>query len=136
MRIPADVSRLADVREFRRQRAADLGADRDATDDLVLAADELATNSILHGYRGGNGIVEVEVGCEGSSMVVRVLDHAPPFDPTKTPDPDTSLPLERRPKGGLGVYLSRELTDGLIYRRTSDGNEITIVKRLTSDQGG
>jgi serine/threonine-protein kinase RsbW len=136
LRIPADVKRLSDVREFIRQQAADMGADADTTDDMVLAVDELTTNSIIHGYRGGDGEVEVEVEREGSSMVVRVRDQAPPFNPTKMPDPDTTLPLELRPKGGLGIYLSREVTDGLVYRRTGDGNEMTIVKRITRGQGG
>jgi serine/threonine-protein kinase RsbW len=136
LRIPADVKRLSDVREFIRQQAADMGADPETTDDMVLAVDELATNSILHGYRGEEGVVEVEVEREGSSMVVRLRDHARPFNPTKMPDPDTALPLEDRPKGGLGIYLSREAADGLVYRRTGDGNEMTIVKRLTRGQGG
>jgi serine/threonine-protein kinase RsbW len=136
LRIPADVHRLSDIRQFIRERAADMGADREATDDMVLAVDELATNSILHGYRGREGVVEVEVGREGGSMVVRLRDQAPPFNPTRMPDPDITLPLERWPKGGLGVFLSREVTDGLVYRRTGDGNEMTIVKRLTRGQGG
>jgi serine/threonine-protein kinase RsbW len=136
LRISADVRRLSEVREFIRQQAADMGADAETTDDMVLAVDELTTNSILHGYRGEEGVVEVEVGHEGSSMVVRVRDQAPPFNPTRMPDPDTTLPLELRPKGGLGIYLSREVSDGLVYRRTGDGNETTIVKRLTRGQGG
>ncbi len=55
LRIPADVKRLADVREFVRQHAADMGADAETTDDMVLAVDELTTNSIVHGYRGEEG---------------------------------------------------------------------------------
>ena len=113
LRIPADVSRLAEVRQFIRKQASHMGADADAANDLVLAVDELTTNSIIHGYRGAQGMVELEVGSKGTSMVVCLRDHAPPFDPCSWPAPDTSLPLERRPMGGMGIYLSRGVSDEL-----------------------
>jgi serine/threonine-protein kinase RsbW len=134
--IKADPARLADVRQFVREQAAELGADGEATDDMVTAVDELVTNSIIHGYRGGEGAVEVEIGASGTSMIVRLRDQAPPFDPTKLAAPDTTLPLEQRPKGGLGIYLSRAATDGLTYRRSEDGNETTLIRNLTSGEGG
>jgi len=134
--ITADPARLADVRQFVREQAAQLGADGEATDDIVTAVDELVTNSIIHGYRGGEGAVEVEIGASGASMVVHLRDHAPPFDPTKLAAPDTTLPPEQRPKGGLGIYLSRAATDGLTYRRSEDGNETTLIRNLASGEGG
>lgn len=136
LRIPADVSRLAEVRKFIRKQATHMGADPDATNDVVLAVDELTANSIIHGYRGSSGTVEVEVGNEDGSMVVWVRDQAPPFDPNDYPDPDVSLPLTLRPTGGMGIYLSRGALDGVSYRRTHDGNELTIVKRLPRGNGG
>jgi serine/threonine-protein kinase RsbW len=136
LRIPADVSRLAEVRQFIRMQAHQMGVDARATDDVVLAVDELTTNSIIHGYRGSQGVVEVEVGREGGSMVVWLRDQAPPFDPNEYPEPDISVPLSRRPKGGMGIYLSRGASDGVTYRRTHEGNELTIVKRLPRVNGG
>ena len=56
-------------------------------------------------------------------------DDAPPFDPTRVPDPRLDLPLEERPLGGLGVYIMRKHSDVMSYRRTSAGlNELTLVK--------
>jgi anti-sigma regulatory factor (Ser/Thr protein kinase)/anti-anti-sigma regulatory factor len=134
LRIPADVSRLAEVRQFIRQQATHMGADADATHDVVLAVDELATNSIVHGYKGAPGVVEVEVGSQGGSMVVWLRDHAPPFDPNDAPEPNPSLPLELRPKGGMGIFLSRAVSEQLTYRRTTDGNELTIVMAIAQGQ--
>jgi serine/threonine-protein kinase RsbW len=134
--IPADVRRLAEVRQFIRDQASHLGAGPEVTNDVVLAVDELTTNSIIHGYRGTPGVVEVGVGKEGGSMVVWLRDQAPAFDPNSYPEPDTSLPLGRRPTGGMGIHLSRGASDQLRYRRTGDSNELTIVMRLTRDNGG
>ena len=39
------------------------------------------------------------------AILIRVRDTAPPFDPTRLPDPDLTLPLEERPVGGLGAFI-------------------------------
>ena len=136
LRIPASVTELAGVREFIRRHARAAGADPTAVHDVVQAVDESVTNTIEHGYDGRPGTIEVEVGHAGRSLVVRLRDQAPPFDPTSLPAPDTTLPLDRRPLGGMGVYLARELTDAVTYRRTADGNELTLVKECLDQEEG
>ena len=136
LRIPASVNELAAVRRFIRRQARAAGADPRAVHDVVQAVDESVTNAIEHGYAGKPGTVEVEVDRAGRSLIVRLRDQAPPFDPTVLPAPDTTLPLDKRPLGGMGVFLARELTDAVTYRRTSDGNELTLVKECIDSQGG
>ena len=130
LRIPADVNELAGIRQFVREHAVRAGADPEQTDDLVQAVDESATNSIIHGYRGAEGWVEVAIDVLDHSLVVRVRDEAPAFDPTVLPDPDVTLPLEQRPLHGLGVFLARELADDVTYRQTDKGNELTLTKTI------
>jgi serine/threonine-protein kinase RsbW len=136
LRIPASVDDLATVRQFIRQQARLAGADPGAVPDIVQAVDESVANAILHGYRGRDGTVEVEVDSSGRSLVVRLRDDAPPFDPTLLPAPDITLPLAARPLGGMGVYLARELMDKVTYQVTKDGNELTLVKECISRPGG
>jgi serine/threonine-protein kinase RsbW len=132
--VPAAVDELAGVRAFVRESSARLGAEPAVIGDVVQAVDECLTNAIIHGYRGREGSVEVELERSGANLVVRLKDQAPPFDPTKTPGPDLSLPLERRPPGGMGVYLARELMDEMTYRQTDEGNELTLVKECRTGQ--
>jgi len=100
-------------------------------DDLVLAVDESATNIIMHGYRGQPGDIEVEIRRAPDAVVIYLRDRAPPFDPTRLPAPDVTLPLEQRPIGGLGVYLTRQLMDSVTHRLTSQGgNELTLIKKI------
>ncbi len=136
LRIPARVTDLAIVRQFIREQARRHGADPEAVPDIVQAVDESVCNVILHGYQGRNGTVEVEVEPSGRTLIVRLRDQARPFDPTLLPAPDTSLPLEERPLGGMGVFLTRELMDAVTYRQTKDGNELTLVKRCINHDGG
>ena len=85
LRLDARLDACAQVRAFVRARAADLGADETATTDLVQAVDEWVTNVVVHGYRGSPGPVDIEVERDAASIVVRVIDRAPVFDPGVAP---------------------------------------------------
>jgi serine/threonine-protein kinase RsbW len=136
LRIAADVGQLAAVREFVREQAARGGAGGRVVADMVQAVDESVTNTILHGYRGAAGSIQVEVDVADRSLIVRLRDQAPAFDPTRVPSADVTLPLDRRPLGGMGIHLCRELTDEQTYTRTEDGNELTLLKSIDEPEGG
>lgn len=125
----AQVRDLNDIREFLEQAVLTLGGSDDDAGDLVLAVNEAVTNVLLHGYDGQPGPVGVCVEVENDDLHVVLTDSAPHFDPTCVPPPDIFLPLEDRPLGGLGVHMMRQLTDALVYRALSDGNELVFVKR-------
>jgi anti-sigma regulatory factor (Ser/Thr protein kinase) len=54
-----------------------------------------------------------------------------PFDPTSQVEADTSLSVEDRPIGGLGIYLVRQLMDSINYERIDGKNVLTLIKKLT-----
>jgi serine/threonine-protein kinase RsbW len=62
--------------------------------------------------------------------VVEVEDDGRPFDPLLVPPPDLTLPLERRPIGGLGIHLIRSLMDEVAYARHDGRNVLKMAKRL------
>ena len=105
-----------------------------------LILDELITNVIEHGYHGQpTGRIEVEAMVSEDSVVVRLTDHAPAFDPLQRPLPDTSADIDRRHIGGLGILFARRLADEMSYRRVGpDGpqqaNEVHFVKRFERPQ--
>jgi serine/threonine-protein kinase RsbW len=126
----AKLENLALIRDFVQETATALAADPDMLFNVVLAVNEVATNIMIHGYQGQPGLIEIEVGRAGNSLVVRLRDQAPPFDPTAVPDPDLSLPLEERPLGKMGVYLARQLMDEMTHRLTPQGdNELILIKK-------
>jgi len=81
LRIAAELKNLSIIRRFVRETTTALGADPDAISDVVLAVDEAATNSIVHGYQGQPGIIEIKVRRMGDSLVVCLRDQATSFDP-------------------------------------------------------
>lgn len=129
LRVQADVNELASVRDFVEHQAGALGVSTDALYDLVLAANEIATNIVVHGYNGKPGTIDVTIQPEGDMIKIVLRDQSPPFDPTSAPTPDIHIPLEKRKRGGMGIHLTRKLTDEFLHRVTADGgNEVTLIK--------
>ena len=61
----------------------------------------------------------------GRRLMVTVSDDGVAFNPLAVPPPDTTLPLEERELGGLGIHLVRNLTDEATYGRLGGRNVIT-----------
>ena len=130
LRVSADLNNLAKTRRFIRETATDLKADPAAIADVILASTEAITNIIVHGYQEQPGMIEIEVAQEADSLIVRLRDQAPPFDPNTVPPPDLTLPLEKRPFGGLGVYLTKLVSDEVTHQvMPQGGNELTLIKK-------
>lgn len=123
------VKDLSRIRHFVEEFAGQNHIVSEAKDDILLALTELVTNSLLHGYQSKSGLIKIEIQLEGSTLLVRVCDQAPPYDPTQALDPDLSLPLEKRSLGGLGIYLARKSVDHILYQYNSlNENEILMIK--------
>lgn len=104
---------------------------------LQLALEETITNVIHHGYRdapSGSRRFTVEFSAPAESpprIRLVITDDAPAYDPLARPEVDTSLPLEDRPVGGLGVHLVKNLMPRAAYARHDDHNILTLERELS-----
>ena len=109
------------VREFLAQRAASAGFHGQRLADLVLAVDELATNSLR--YARSEGMVRT--WRENGSLLVEVADGGHIADPLAgrdLPGPDEI--------GGRGLYLVNQLCDLVQLRSSPDGSVIRVHMHL------
>jgi serine/threonine-protein kinase RsbW len=98
-------------------------------DALSLAADEVCTNIVRHGYAArGAGPITLAVGADAGALRLTIVDAAPAFDPAAAPPPDVAAPWEERPEGGLGWFLVRRVVDEVRYERRGAANVVTLVK--------
>ncbi len=108
---------LGMVRSVVQSAAARAGLDSARSEDLVMAVNELTTNSVRHG--GGEGTVRVWT--EPHEMICEVRDRGTIEDP---------LAGRRRPSGenssGYGLWLANGLCD-LVQVRTGPGLNIVRV---------
>ena len=105
--------------------------------ELRIVCDEIVSNVIAHAYpEGSPGDIDVRLELAGSRLVVTVSDDGVSFNPLAVAPPDTTLPLEQRQLGGLGIHLVRSLTDEATYLRQDGRNVIRLVKVVPSPVPG
>ena len=109
------------------------GLPEDVRRDLSVALDDLIANALSHGQTGPDPCsVTVEVKLDQERVTVIVTDDGPPFDPCARAAPDTSLSVEERPIGGLGIHLVGQLMDKVDYQRRDNHNVVVLVKELAN----
>jgi serine/threonine-protein kinase RsbW len=129
--VSSRLTNLAEIAEFVSERAVLAGLDENQVFDVQVALDEACTNIIEHAYEGDDD-GELRICCfvEGDDFVIRIQDSGKPFCLEDVPLPDTSLPIEEREIGGLGVFLMRQMTDAIEYKTDPEtGNELILRKR-------
>jgi anti-sigma regulatory factor (Ser/Thr protein kinase) len=113
---------LAGVRALVRERAATVGMDPGRTSDLVLAVNELASNSIRHAGGGG----ELRIWTTADRLVCEVKDSGHIQDArAERIRPDAAA------GGSLGLWLVHELCEGVQIRSSSAGTTIRVYMQLT-----
>jgi len=117
------------------QSVADrLGIDTAVAKTIRLAVEEVVVNAMSYAYpKGTEGDITVDVTSAGNNIKFTISDKGIPFDPTEIADIDTTLEVEDRPIGGLGIFLVRELMDSINYERIDGKNVLTIKKELNKE---
>ena len=101
---------------------------------LNLALEEWVVNVISYAYAdAAEHQIELRLWCRPNEWQIEIEDDGRPFDPTAQAEADTTMPIEHRQIGGLGIHFIRKTMDLFAYRREHDRNLITIVKRTTTE---
>ena len=126
---PAEKERVAPALE---QFAQEHQIPRQIIHAVDLSLEEHLTNILNYAYPDQSShLILVRVELDQNWLVVQVEDDGTPFDPLKRPLPDTSVPLERKPVGGLGIYMIRKLMDEVAYAREQEKNILRLRKRVS-----
>ena len=99
---------------------------------MCIVFDDLLNNIISYGFSDDEDHqIDIDVSVTARQLVVTVADDGVPFNPFDRVGPDTSLSIEDRDIGGLGVLLVTELMDQTHYQRRRDRNVVTLTMNLT-----
>lgn len=144
--LPAELDSCAPAMTFLRENLAD--GYEDMLGFVELAVEELLVNVVNYAYAGAapppassaDKWGMLELGFRQASMddvpflCVWIRDWGAPFDPfLEAPKPDTSLDIEERPVGGLGVHLVKNVSAHHCYSGADGENTIELYFRMPPD---
>lgn len=111
----------------------DIPSDESSRFKIRLSIEEAVENVVRYAYDGGIGWIEVGTIIDSSNcpeLKIVLRDAGKAFNPLDREDPDLTLSAEERQIGGLGIYLCKQLMDGIEYRYEDGCNILTMTKRL------
>ncbi|HUF48751.1 MAG TPA: ATP-binding protein [Vicinamibacterales bacterium] len=105
------------------------GVDDGVRRRVLTALDDVLSNIVRHGGDAVPADIVILASSGPEGFVLDVSDSATAFNPLLAPQPDTTLPLDRRRPGGLGIVLVRGLSDDVRYDRREGRNHVTMTWR-------
>ncbi|MBO4337207.1 MAG: ATP-binding protein [Lachnospiraceae bacterium] len=103
---------------------------------ILISAEEVFVNIAQYAYGSGQGTASIKAEFEGDpvTIILTFMDNGMKYDPLAKDDPDVSIPLKERKKGGMGIFMTKKMMDDVSYEYR-DGKNILILKKNIQDKG-
>ena len=89
-----------------------------------IVVDEIYSN--IHQYSGAT-TAQVFCDIDSDKMVLTFKDDGVSYNPLMLQEPDTSLSVEERDFGGLGIFMVRKMASDLSYVYEDGYNVLTVT---------
>jgi serine/threonine-protein kinase RsbW len=96
---------------------------------LAIVCEEFVANTAMHGE---GTYVEITLQAQPQSINISIKDDGTPFNPLASAAANTSLRLEDRQIGGLGIHFIRHMLQNISYQRREDCNCLTAEMHWTT----
>ena len=133
--VPASMEHLYKVMTLTEQILEQARCGKDDKRLVEISVEEIFTNiaSYAYGCEGGQIWVQWDIKEAGEAqkeIIICFQDQGQPYNPFARKDPDFTLPIEKRPVGGLGVYMVKQFIDYVDYQYKTGCNITTIRKKF------
>ena len=130
--VEADRINLPLVQTFIDEQLEEAGCPMLTQTSIDIAVEELFVNIASYAYGDGSGNAVIRVAVHEDPPVVEItfIDSGKQYDPLAKADPDTTLSVKERKKGGLGIFMVKKSMDNVSYEYKDGKNILTIMKKL------
>ena len=128
LRLHSEIDELSKLTAYIEAFAEKHGVSMADTMAFTLAAEELFANTV-HYSQTPVTFIEFLLVSNGDSLIATYTDNASAFDPTQQATPDTTLGINDRGVGGLGIHLIRRTMEIFRYERAGECNVVTFGRR-------
>ena len=99
---------------------------------IDVAVEELFVNIANYAYESGVGKATIQSTMLEEPLAIEItfIDSGMQYNPLEKEDPDITLPLHKRKKGGLGIFMVKLTMDDMVYEYKDEKNILTIRKTI------
>ncbi|MDR2481038.1 MAG: ATP-binding protein [Spirochaetaceae bacterium] len=132
--LDAQTERLEDAISFIRAELTAASCPDDIVMQIELAMEEIFMNVASYAYddKDKKGKIKICVNMTEkggqTTMMIAVCDTGKPFNLLEHKDPDTTIPLEEREIGGLGILLVKKVMNSVTYTYKDGYNHVMMSK--------
>src|SRR5947209_5696086 len=126
--LAANLSSVPPATAFARRGAQAAGLPEHCWSHVDLVVEEILVNIASYAYaENANGVVEISYAVPREGLLsIEIADRGDEYDPLTLREPNLPSSLDDRPVGGLGIFLVRQLTESVDYRRDGGWNRLRI----------
>lgn len=106
---------------------AEWNISKELANKIDICVEEVFANILHYAYPQKVGMFEVELNKVDENIIIEFRDEGVVFNPLDKPDPNLHLPPEKKALGGLGIYLTKKMSDDVAYKRENNKNILTIM---------
>lgn len=135
LKIPSQTYNLSMVRDFVADVAERIGFEKEEIANIQLAVDEACTNAIKHAYKdnGEKHFIHLYMKTDSAKLTIDIVDKGEGIDITNLPDADIQSRLQQYRRGGLGIYLMKQLMDEVRFNVTpGKRTSVRLIKYITN----
>jgi serine/threonine-protein kinase RsbW len=98
---------------------------------VILAIDEAVANVIEHAYEEKNiGYIDILADIDERKLSFTICDNGKSFKPKLMKKLDIQEFIKSGKKGGLGIFLMRQVMDEVKYTFKNGQNQVCLIKYI------
>jgi len=130
LKVFSDLSELSKIKSFLEDIFDGLDLPENDSFGIELSLQEICVNITRYAYPESKGEIHLKSWMENKRIYFEIADAGIPFNPLEVEKPDLQEMIRKEQKGGLGIFLTIKLMDGVSYTRDGDRNILTMHKEI------
>lgn len=130
--VEATVDNLQQVIDFATEQLEERDCPMKVVMQMELVIEEIFVNISSYAYNPeiGPATFCVEFEENPPAVLMTFIDGGKPYNPLEKNDPDTTLDIDERDVGGLGIFLVKKNVDEISYKFDGGKNILNMKKFL------
>ena len=129
--VEAVIENLQEVIDFATEELEARDCPMKISMQIELVIEEIFVNIASYAYHPETGPATFCIEFEENphAVLMTFIDSGKPYNPLEQTDPDTTLAIEERSVGGLGIFLVKKNVDEISYKYEG-GKNILFMKKF------